>query len=391
MTSPSGSPALASERFVALDSLRGLALFGVLMVNLLTIFRVSLFDQFLPLAEQARPPGGSSSSDVLIARAVSIALESKAFVLFSLLFGIGLAAQHERTESRGVAFGRYVTRRLGFLLVLGLAHLFVVWNGDILTLYAVVGAIAALLMRRLRSGALLVVALVLLGMQALPLPYPPPFASFEDLQHHVAEARLVYGSGTFRETLAFRVHEVRPVAALLFWVLARTLGVFLIGACLWRAGILRGERRGLVRALAVLGIASGAGVAWAGSAGVRFGRWNDAIYVWGALLLALGYAATVMIAFGSPHVARVLSLVAPLVRMALTSYLTQSIVLSAIFYGWGLGLFGRIGETRGAVIGLAIYVTQAVLAALWLRRYRFGPVEWSWRWFTYGASPPMRR
>ena len=77
--------------------------------------------------------------------------------------------------------------------------------------------------------------------------------------------------------------------------------------------------------------------------------------------------------------------------MALTSYLTQSIVLSVIFYGWGLGLYGRLGEARAAAIGVTIFGVQAVLSAAWLRRYRFGPVEWLWRSFTYGERQPMRR
>ena len=89
--------------------------------------------------------------------------------------------------------------------------------------------------------------------------------------------------------------------------------------------------------------------------------------------------------------ARVLSVLAPLGRMALTSYLTQSIVLGFIFYGYGLGLFGRLGDARAAAIGIALYIAQAVLSALFLRRCRFGPVEWLWRSFTYGAWQPMRR
>lgn len=392
MTSSKGAPIAASERALALDALRGLALFGVLMVNLLTQFRVSAFEQLVPLSEASRLPVVPSSADRVVALAASFALEGKAVTLFSLLFGIGLAAQRERSQSRGISFGTYVARRLGFLLLLGLAHLFLVWDGDILTLYALVGALAALLMG-LPTSALLVGALALFVVQVLPLPYPTPFASSEELLEHVAAARRVYGFGTFGEVLAFRVHEVRHVAAVLVWTAPRTLGLFLLGACAWRAGIFqRAERRrGLVRGVAMVGIGAGAAAAWAGASRVDLGRWNDALYMSAATLLALGYAATVVVAFERPRLARALSRFAPLGRTALTSYLTQSLVLGAIFQGWGLGLFGRLGEARAAAIGVVLFVVQTIASALWLRRHRFGPVEWLWRSFTYAAWQPMRR
>ena len=88
---------------------------------------------------------------------------------------------------------------------------------------------------------------------------------------------------------------------------------------------------------------------------------------------------------------RALSVLAPVGRMALTSYLVQSLVLGALFYGWGLGLFGRLGEASAAVIALAIFLAQMVASALWLRWFRFGPVEWLWRSFTYGSKQPLRR
>src|SRR5690349_2098907 len=112
-------PVAPADRIEALDVLRGVALFGVLTVNLVTIFRLSLFKEFLHGPQDAW------------ARAVSLALEFKAVTLFSLLFGIGLEAQRERIDG----FPRYIVRRLVFLLLVGLAHMFLVWNGDILALY----------------------------------------------------------------------------------------------------------------------------------------------------------------------------------------------------------------------------------------------------------------
>ena len=96
------------------------------------------------------------------------------------------------------------------------------------------------------------------------------------------------------------------------------------------------------------------------------------------------------LAFDVPSLARVLLVFAPLGRMAITSYLTQSVLLGAIFYGWGLGLFGKLGEASAFALGVAIYVAQLIFSTWWLARFRFGPVEWLWRSFTYGAWQPLR-
>ena len=165
---------------------------------------MSLFEQFLPPG-----PAKGTAADHVVARVLAVGFEWKAFTLFSLLFGIGLAAQYERTRARGVVFGTYVARRLGFLLALGLAHLFLVWNGDVLALYAVIGIVAAPPLR-LPVRVLLVLALAMLVVHVLPLPYPTPFPSLEALVAHVSEAKRVYGFGSFGEALAFRSARCAP-------------------------------------------------------------------------------------------------------------------------------------------------------------------------------------
>jgi uncharacterized protein len=99
---------------------------------------------------------------------------------------------------------------------------------------------------------------------------------------------------------------------------------------------------------------------------------------WASIVLGLGYGAAIVLA------ARALHVLAPLGRMAFTCYLAQSFVLSFIFYGWGLGQFGRMSAATGILLAVAIYAAQAIASALWLRRFRFGPLEWVWRSFSYG-------
>ena len=126
-------PASSSERVRTIDIIRGLALFGVLIVNILSDFRVPLLEHF------RKPFADSRGADHLVDLLAAGALEHKALTIFSFLFGVGIAIQIERTMSRNVNTSYFLLRRFSWLFVLGTAHLFLVWNGDILTLYAICG------------------------------------------------------------------------------------------------------------------------------------------------------------------------------------------------------------------------------------------------------------
>jgi uncharacterized protein len=369
------APVAPGERLTNLDVVRAVALFGVLMVNLLTEFRVSIFEQFLG------PPRGMSSLDAAIDAFTRFAVESKAFVLFSFLFGVGLAIQSER---RGQDFARHVARRQAALLAIGVVHLVLVWNGDILTEYAIAGLLMAPLVRRSRN-VLLVAAGALLLLYVAPLPYPQPFSSAEALEAHVEAATRAYAGGGFGEVLAFRVHELRPIGALELLVLPRTMALFALGAWAHASGVFArpAEHARLLRSVAAFGTTLGAA---ASLQAVRapLGPLADAAESLAPVALGLGYAAALVL------VAPRLAFLAPLGRMALTSYIAQSILFGFLFYGYGLGWFGRVPVARAALLGVVVYAAQAALAALWLRRFRFGPLEWLWRSATYGAWQPLR-
>lgn len=335
------------KRLASIDAIRGIALLGVLTVNLLTAFRVSVFAQLLP--------GAAPTSAV-----VRYGLEFKAITLFSFLFGVGLAAQRDR----GTGF---LVKRLAFLLVLGLVHLYFVWNGDILALYGLVGLACAPFLR-LPVRALLAIGIAFLVIHALPIPWPAPFASMDEMERHIDFANHVYPYGGFRQVLAFRIEEVKPISRLLLWTAPRTFGLFFLGAWAWRVGVFDGAKTTLVRAFALFGTLSGA---------LMIAR--DVSPNLGSVVLGLGYGAIVLALFDSAIVARVLSIFVPIGRMSLTSYLGQSVVLGFVFYGYGLGLFGRLGEVPAFAIGLALYVVQMIASALWLRRHPLGPAEWLWR------------
>lgn len=364
------TPIRPEARSAALDGVRGLALFGVLLVNDVTLFRTSLFSQFLP--EYAASAGGL---DGWLSTLISVLVEFKAFGVFSILFGVGLAAQAERTGLPPRAFLAYALRRLSFLLALGLVHLFLIWNGDILTLYALVGLCVAPLLR-LPTRWLVVFSLLALVSHLAPLPLPGPFDGVAALRAHVDRANQVYPHGGFLEVLAFRVAEVLPIARLLLWTAPRTFALMLAGACAWRWRLFT-EPVTSVRAFAIILalLSSGLGLTLATRAHSFRGALDAAAQNAASVLLALGYVGALLLLHATDLGARVIALAAPVGRMALTSYLTQSVVLGFLFYGYGLGMFGHTRVVTATVVAGGLYVAQIGLARVWLSRFRFGPIE----------------
>jgi len=384
-------PVARRERVDSIDVVRGIALFGVLQVNLLTEFRVSLFRQFVT---RHTDPGWLNH---LVDNALEIALFFKAFALFSFLFGAGLGAQYERTLQSGRSFFAFAARRLAILLVIGLIHLFLINNGDILTTYAVIGLLALPFMRCSRAVLLGLSALAYLAAVA-PIPYPPLFGGGETLRAHIDAANHAYGSGSLADVTRFRIHEVRHIAVLLLWAVPRTLGLFLLGVVAWRERLFEApvDRLGALRAIATGGLVGG-GAAQTAVFAAHEGWWHitertvSAVDVFGAGALALGYAAALVLLLRRPRVQRLFAPLASLGRAALSNYLCQSIILGGLFYGYGAGLYGRLGSASAAGVGLVIYALQVVASHIWFRHFHFGPAEWLWRSLTYGQRQPMRR
>src|SRR3954467_15329805 len=232
---PSTEPASVgpiSARIEAVDVLRGLALFGILAINLDTEFRVTFFEQFLP------SPAPASPLDAFIAALLKIAIEFKAFSLFCLLFGMGLAMQFEHLAPRSDRMILLV-RRLLALLGFGMVHLALMWNGDILTEYALAGFVVLPFLLGSRGVVAVSGAAALVFFLALPwLPISFGFPDRGWLIAHVAVAREIYGNGTFGSILAFRLSEIPQIALLHAYVFSRTVALMLFGVLVWRSGII---------------------------------------------------------------------------------------------------------------------------------------------------------
>src|SRR5665213_166751 len=358
------TPIDPSERIGTIDILRGLALFIVLAINTTTEFRVSIFEQFLPVAKITGLADRISEAAVL-------AMHTKGFILFSFLFGVGLAIQFERLAANPRRLTLMI-RRLAILLVFGLAHLFLIWNGDILTEYAIVGFAALPFLYGPRWLLAAASALFLAWYAATPL-LPPPIAFPDSAQiaHYIIDARQAYSAGSFMEILAFRIHEVRAIAVLHVYVMPRTLGLFLLGAWVWRTGFFRSvvPRQWLAVAAGCL-LAVGGWMTVAVAQGAALGwplHWpaRGVVDALALLVLAAGYGTAIIAIADHPRLRKLVAWAGPVGRMAFTNYIAQSVILSLIFYGFGLGLFGRLSVAPSLAIVVPVSYTHLTLPTIY--------------------------
>ena len=288
-------PVTTAERHVALDVLRGAALLGVLLVNLHSGFRVSLFQHILSFHTHAGR--ANHAMDILLAWV----FEFKAFTLFSFLFGVGVGAQAERAVRHQLNAARFLARRFAILLVIGLCHMLLVWNGDILTLYGVCGLLlipfVAISARRLAVLGLIVIALS---------PFLPFFNSLvpteTSMRAQAAIATRVYATGSFGEIQALRFSEaVHFIAPLLISSLPRTFGLMLVGIAVWHSGVLRqlAEQRKLLRGILIVGGSLGALTttlqAWSKETSESPPEVFDWLDPYSVVLLAFAYAAGLLL------------------------------------------------------------------------------------------------
>lgn len=408
-------PISGAERIQELDVLRGFAIFGILLVNMAFFSTPLIYDQAAGTVRFGAP------YDRLATWLIRFLAEGKFYTLFSFLFGLGLFVQMSRVEARGVAFVPLYVRRLLVLLLIGLAHAFLVWSGDILVTYALLGFL--LLLFRHRSprsllwwaAAMLVLPLLFYALSTLTLALAVGGANAEgaaQIERSFREAATsntaraeasvrAFGRGTFAEVMAQRTQDTLQGYAFLPLAAPSVLAMFLLGLYSGRRGVFQdipGHRPRIRRVLVWgwgIGLAGNLLYATAQEITNRavptgLGLLAQAGQALGAPALCLGYAAGLVLLMQHTSWRHRLAPLAAVGRMALSNYLLQSLVCTTIFYSYGLGLFGQVGPAAGILLAIVIYLAQIPLSVWWLRRFRFGPAEWLWRSLTYLRRQPIR-
>jgi len=436
IAAPGPEPVAANERVAAVDALRGLALLGILAMNIVAFA--------WPQAAYSNPTmgGGFSGTDRIIWVFNHLFFEMKMMTLFSMLFGAGLVLMSERTDRRGASLRGVYYRRCLWLLVIGLVHSYLIWYGDILVLYAECGLIIYLF-RRWRPVTLIsvgfaflcVVVPLVLGIAAgfdflektakqaeaaekagkrptrfqawiyhdvwipkvLPRLDPNDPKKKEDFEKAITLHRGGY-AGIMKDRAKFLVYlQTKGFIMGGFWLAA---GRMLIGMGLMKLDVFSGRRsRRFYLCLALLGYGIGMPlVAYDAYSLIhnnfsfRF-QLHGGVFLnfFGSVLVALGHVGALMLIYKAGALTWLTSRLGAVGRMALTNYLTHSIVCTTVFYGYGFGVFGHVNRTGLAAIVLLIWIIQMLVSPIWLERFRFGPAEWLWRSLTYWKLQPMVR
>ncbi|RKG96860.1 DUF418 domain-containing protein [Corallococcus sp. CA053C] len=410
----------SSERLALLDALRGFALCGVFISNVMVWFSGRVF---LPREQVLTAMNTASLADTVTWQAFSVLVGGKFITLFSFFFGLGFAVQMGRAEARGASITPLYVRRLGVMLVMGLAHLFLIWYGDILSTYAVLGF--GLLLFRGRSERTLLISALLFALGwsvvgVVILKLPQLLADTPEAGAAIVKAANEKSAAIKAQTLAAFTHGswldatkatwhffFRDYLPLLLSILLPTFGRFLLGLLAGKRRIFHDVPQHLRLFHRLLGWGLVAGVIGSGSGLVLQQLMLKKVFTpetlptWVPFAMAplrnlgeLGFAAVyvsgITLLFQRATWQRALGLLAPVGRMALTNYLSQSIISVLFFYGYGLGFITKPGPAACVAYCLAIFCVQVLWSHLWLSRFRFGPAEWVWRSLTYGKAQPMR-
>ncbi len=424
MTEQNPAPTLEQARIESLDVLRGFALLGILLLNILGfgLYSGAYFAPSISLV---------STSDVVIWAGMEVFAEGAMRCLFSMLFGAGVALFTTGDSAKGAAL-HY--KRNFWLLVIGLFDAYILmWTGDILVNYALVGFLLYFA-RNVRPSRLLIVAGVLLTLMSLmnlgthfgmgkmrdvamevqasgeeptavqqeaidawdefsvpSNPDPEEYAEEISKRSGSAASAFVWHAEMFTETLMF------VVPFIMFW---DALVMMLIGMALYKSGVLQGDKSfRYYLTMCLVGFALGLTVnvyevQRAYSSGFEMLStfpFAQVTYHFGRLGVAFGWMGLIIMLLKLGKMANLRQRLAAVGRMALTNYLMHSFVFMIIFTGVGFGLLGQFSRSQLYFFVLAMWAFQLWFSPWWLGRYKYGPVEWLWRGLTYGKFPANQR
>jgi uncharacterized protein len=377
----------ADARINVVDALRGTALLLILLVN---VWYFSSGYAFHLVDDPAY-----SEVDRLVASAVELLFAMKAYLLFSFLFGYSFTLQLDSAARRGAAFGRSFLRRLSGLFVLGALHAVLLYAGDILTTYALLG-LALFAVRRIRPRTALFVAAIIVGVIGFVVGLSAVLGAAVVPDEAAAIAAGASSTevlrGGFGDIIMEHLRELPGMFGALAVQAPLAFAAFLVGLAAGKHRMLVAvpDHEKLLRRCEWIGYPVGlAGATLFAVGGGSANMTGLAVSIVTAPFLAAAYAASLLRLFTRrPRIANAL---APAGRMALTNYLGQSLSCVLVFTGVGLGLVGHTPPARTVLIALTIFVVQAAASHWWMGRYRYGPFEWALRAWTHNRRPAMRR
>ncbi|MBR8642910.1 DUF418 domain-containing protein [Streptomyces tuirus] len=378
------------RRLPTVDALRGFALLGILVVN-----SSQMMDPYV--AEGIRRPGAPLWDQGAVWLVTALA-SFKFYLLFSFLFGYSFTLQQASAERDGAnATARFLRRSLG-LVLLGLAHAVVLYSGDILLTYGLLGLVL-LCVRRIGPATAVRVAVWIYGVYVVFLTGLGALAATVDDEEPAPHRQIARPVAAYRGDPGTVVQENLdrlPDALLGVLLMAPgVLGAFLLGLAAGKRRLLApgATDRSRLRRVTAVGLAVGApGAVFFASAaeGPLDDRWHFlgiGVGMLTAPALSAAYACALLLLLHSSWAGRIQRLFVPAGRLALTNYLGQSLIMMFVATAYGLSLYGQVGAAAVLVLACAVYGLQLALSTAWRRRFRHGPAEWLLRAITLAGRP----
>lgn len=408
------NPVVKNNRIEYLDILRGIAIMFIFTAN------IPFFSGLWFVNADSNLREINWATDEIFNYIMYVLVDGKFYSIFSLLFGIGCTIQFNNVTSHNKAFARFFRRRMFWLLVFGLIHLFLLWPGDILTLYALLGFFLIWFIKK-SNKTLLVTAIILILAPIVNwafiyftgIFYPGTYFQLStNIYQHFGMPVIEMNGHLQPNIVAFLTNTnlpdffkmslgnafIRIGMILEEGRIFKVFGIFLIG--IWAGRKILNENLlnniPFLRKSLLIGILLGLPMNFIRGYIEFFSVKNVSLeilhiltYAFGTVPLAMAFAAGIALLY--KRKVSFLNWFKPVGKMALTCYLTQTIISIIIFYGFGFNQTGKYGFTIVMLIALTIFVLQVILSKLWLNYFKFGPMEWIWRQLTYGKKLTLKR
>jgi len=406
MTSEKASPLLPGQRLISLDLLRGIAVLGILIMNIQSFSMIS--------AAYMNPAayGDLTGINKWIWIFSHLFAAEKFMSLFSILFGAGIILFYQKAMDKKRKAGPLHYRRMFWLLLFGLAHAYFIWYGDILVAYSICAFLVFLFRKKnprtliIWASIFFIVPVLFYLMGQLSMPMWPEDAYNENLQgwlpnnETIQQELKTMRSGWItqmdhRVEMAFMLETVYFFYNI-FW---RVMAMMLLGMALFKSGVLLAQRpTGFYRKLALFGLSIGLSLT---AYGIYFNfshEWQieqsmfqgSLFNYFGSAGTALGYVGIIMLLAQSKSYQKCKMRFSMVGRMAFSNYILMSLIGMFIFYGNGFGYYGMAERWVQFLITLAIWCILLILSPIWLRHFQYGPIEWFWRRLTYWKRIPMK-
>lgn len=383
-------PTGVNERIISIDVMRGFALLGIFVVNML--FFHSPYIYINPYTWFQNP------SDFETFKMIDIFVQGSVYPLFSMLFGYGLAMQFLKSTANGGPFAKFAVRRLTILLIIGCIHAFLIWAGDILITYALAGFVL-ILMIRLKPIWLLLISIflflipngLLYGLVYLGSLLEPNATIIYTGIQEIEASIVAYGQGSWGDIFSQRLADWLYMSGnglIVISMLFTIVPFLLLGAAAAKWKLIERVRElkvyWMITVLVMLIV--GTVIKWLPYL-LEANLFTMGIQdTFGGPLQAIAYAGIIALVCSIPFAAKILSPISKVGRMSMTTYLMQSIIATTIFYAYGFGLYGKIDLSTGTWMAIGIYAFQVVFAEIWFTKFKQGPVEILWRKLTYSNN-----